>query len=41
MDKDNRYGAVSRLNHWLGAVAVFAMLLVGLYSACSSASPGG
>lgn len=31
MDKDDRYGAVSRLIHWLGAVAVFSMLAVGLY----------
>lgn len=31
MDKDDRYGAVSRLNHWLGAAAVFAMIAVGLY----------
>lgn len=31
LDKDDRYGRISRLNHWLGAAAVFAMFAIGLY----------
>lgn len=30
LDTQERYGAVSRLNHWLGAAAVIAMLAIGL-----------
>jgi len=31
MDNDDRYGTISRLNHWLGTAAVFVMLAIGLY----------
>ena len=30
-DTDNRYGPVSVLNHWLGAVMVILLLTIGLY----------
>lgn len=31
LDTNDRYGAISRINHWLGAVAVLAMFGIGLY----------
>lgn len=31
LDGDDRYGTVSRFNHWLGAAAVFTMFAIGLY----------
>ncbi len=30
-DTSNHYGFISRLNHWLGALIVIGMLVVGLY----------
>jgi cytochrome b561 len=31
LDATDRYGTISRINHWLGAAAVIAMLAIGLY----------
>jgi cytochrome b561 len=31
LDATDRYGTISRINHWLGATAVIAMLAIGLY----------
>jgi cytochrome b561 len=31
LDTAERYGTISRINHWLGAAAVIAMLAIGLY----------
>jgi len=31
LDRDDRYGNISRFNHWLGAAAVRVMFALGLY----------
>lgn len=31
LDTNDNYGAISRINHWLGAVLVIALLAIGLY----------
>ena len=30
-DRANRYGTISRLNHWFGATLIIALLAIGLY----------